>query len=195
MQYREVKLVMLGGGGVGKSSIFIREVRGLFVEEYDPYMDDIFRKVIDLNGEFVTLEILETTGQEEFVALRDMYYIQGEGFIIVYSITSHNSFEEVGSIKKEIYRVKDIDDDDYVPIIIAGNKIDLEEERQVTTEEGEQLADEWGVDFIECSAKENININELFQNVAMLILEDRQHKNNFNSKMKKQNKAPKCILS
>ncbi|KAL7712834.1 ras-related protein Rap-1b [Entamoeba marina] len=162
MQYREVKLVMLGGGGVGKSAIVIRKVQGVFMREYDPYIEDSFRKVIDLNGEQVVLEILDTAGQEEYTALRDMYYRQGEGFIIVYSITS--------SIKKDIYRVKDIDDDDYVPIIIAGNKIDLEEERQVTTEEGEQLADEWGVDFIECSAKENINIDELFDTIASNVI-------------------------
>ncbi|KAL7712835.1 Ras family protein [Entamoeba marina] len=63
-----------------------------------------------------------------------------------------------------------MDDDDYVPIIIAGNKIDLEEERQVTTEEGEHFADQRGIDFIECSAKENINIDELFDTIVLNVI-------------------------
>ncbi|KAL7712833.1 ras-related protein Rap-1b [Entamoeba marina] len=177
MQTREAKLVVLGGGGVGKSSIIIRAVQGIFLTGYDPYIDDSFRKVIDLDGEPVMLEILDTAGQEEFTALRDLYYRQGEGFIIVYSITSHNSFEEVSQIQEQIYRVKDISEGGYVPIIIVGNKIDLEGDRQVTTEEGEQLADDYGVDFIECSAKENINIIEIFETITSNVISDSLNEN------------------
>lgn len=75
--------------------------------------------------------MLDTAGQEEYSAMREQYMRTGEGFLLVYSITSRQSFEEIVTFQQQILRVKD---KDYFPIIVVGNKCDLEGERQVSTE-------------------------------------------------------------
>lgn len=75
--------------------------------------------------------MLDTAGQEEYSAMREQYMRTGEGFLLVYSITSRQSFEEIVTFQQQILRVKD---KDYFPIIVVGNKCDLESERQVSTE-------------------------------------------------------------
>ena len=77
--------------------------------------------------------MLDTAGQEEYSAMREQYMRTGEGFLLVYSITSRQSFEEMVTFQQQILRVKD---KDYFPIIVVGNKCDLEGERQVSTEGG-----------------------------------------------------------
>ncbi|KAL7714692.1 Ras family GTPase RAS1 [Entamoeba marina] len=172
MQHHLVKLVVLGDGGVGKSSIVIRKTNEIFVDEYDPTIEDSYRKLINVCGEQIMLDILDTAGQEEYIALRGQWTLEGDGFILVYSITDHSSFEEVKEYHKRLYRIKDFDVGQFLPIIVVGNKIDLENERQISFEEGQQLADEWNVDFIECSAKEDINVNELFEIITLSVIEN-----------------------
>jgi small GTP-binding protein len=83
----------------------------------------------------------------------------GEGFIIVYSITSRQSFEEA---KEKYQKLLLNQDKDHVPVVLCGNKCDLESERQVLKTEGHNLAKSWGVSFYECSAMERTNIDEIF---------------------------------
>ena len=109
------------------------------------------------DGETCLLDLLDTAGQEEYSAMRDQYVRTGQGFYVVYSITSRSSFDEVSSIIEQIRRVKD---DDNVPCIIIGNKSDLEYERQVSYKEGQDLANSYGYPFYETSAKARINIEE-----------------------------------
>lgn len=90
----------------------------------------------------------------------------GEGFLLVYSITSKSSFEEIATFHQQILRVKD---KDYFPIIVVANKCDLETERQVTSQEGRDLAKEWQCRFIETSAKQKINVDESFYNLVREI--------------------------
>ena len=75
------------------------------------------------------LDVLDTAGQEEYSAMREQYMRTGEGFLLVYSITSRQSFEEILTFQQQILRVKD---KDYFPIIIVGNKCDLDSEREVS---------------------------------------------------------------
>lgn len=75
------------------------------------------------------LDVLDTAGQEEYSAMREQYMRTGEGFLLVYSITSRQSFEEIMTYQQQILRVKD---KDYFPIIVVGNKCDLEKDRAVT---------------------------------------------------------------
>ena len=75
------------------------------------------------------LDVLDTAGQEEYSAMREQYMRTGEGFLMVYSITSRQSFEEIMIYQQQILRVKD---KDFFPIILVGNKCDLEEEREVS---------------------------------------------------------------
>eukprot|EP01114_Cavostelium_apophysatum_P012569 TRINITY_DN2844_c0_g1_i2.p1 TRINITY_DN2844_c0_g1~~TRINITY_DN2844_c0_g1_i2.p1 ORF type:complete len:193 (+),score=52.71 TRINITY_DN2844_c0_g1_i2:132-710(+) len=155
----EFKLVIVGGGGVGKSALTIQHIQNHFIEDYDPTIEDSYRKQVSIDGETCLLDILDTAGQEEYSAMRDQYMRTGQGFIMVYAITSRSSFDEIASFREQILRVKDKDS---VPIVLVGNKCDLETERQVTTGEGHDLAKSFGCPFFETSAKTRINVEECF---------------------------------
>lgn len=145
---REYKLVVVGGGGVGKSCLTIQLIQSHFVDEYDPTIEgmasrilpyneypmltslsDSYRKQCVIDDEVALLDVLDTAGQEEYSAMREQYMRTGEGFLLVYSITSRQSFEEILTFQQQILRVKD---KDYFPIIIVGNKCDLDSEREVS---------------------------------------------------------------
>ena len=124
----EYKVVVVGGGGVGKSCLTIQLVNNHFINVYDPTIEDSYRKQVSIDDETCLLDILDTAGQEEYSAMRDQYMRNGQGFLCVYSITSRGSFKEVAAFREQIRRVKDSDQG---PILIVGNKSDLESERQV----------------------------------------------------------------
>ena len=92
-------------------------------------MADSYRKQCVIDDEVALLDVLDTAGQEEYSAMREQYMRTGEGFLLVYSITSRQSFEEISTFQQQILRVKD---KDYFPIIIVGNKCDLDSEREVS---------------------------------------------------------------
>jgi len=163
---REYKLVVVGGGGVGRSCLTIQLIQSHFVDEYDPTIEDSYRKQCIIDGETALLDVLDTAGQEEYSAMREQYMRTGEGFLLVYSITSRQSFEEIMTFQQQILRVKDRD---YFPIIVVGNKCDLENEREVSTEEGESLAGSFGCKFIETSAKSRRNVEEAFYDIVREI--------------------------
>ncbi|KAL8831164.1 MAG: hypothetical protein Q9170_005424 [Blastenia crenularia] len=180
---REYKLVVVGGGGVGKSCLTIQLIQSHFVDEYDPTIEDSYRKQCVIDEEVALLDVLDTAGQEEYSAMREQYMRTGEGFLLVYSITSRQSFEEILTFQQQILRVKD---KDYFPIIIVGNKCDLDAERQVSRKgklplrpvsgnhnpnhlQGEDLARSFGCAFIETSAKSRINVENAFYNIVREI--------------------------
>ena len=146
MHPREYKAVMLGSGGVGKSALTVKFVTGQFAERYDPTVEgkmrqikfqialffflDFYRKEIEVEGSPATLEILDTAGTEQFASMRDLYIRNGQGFILVFSISSKQTFTDIKSMRNQICRVKATEK---VPIILVGNNSDLERERQVST--------------------------------------------------------------
>ncbi|KAJ8589537.1 ras-domain-containing protein [Rhizopogon salebrosus TDB-379] len=163
---REYKLVVVGGGGVGKSALTIQFIQGQFVDEYDPTIEDSYRKQCVIDDEVALLDVLDTAGQEEYGAMREQYMRTGEGFLLVYSITSRDSFEEISTFHQQILRVKD---QDSFPVIVVANKCDLEYERQVGMNEGRDLAKHFRCKFIETSAKQRINVDEAFSNLVREI--------------------------
>jgi small GTP-binding protein len=99
--------------------------------------------------------------------MRDLYMKNGQGFLLVYSITSRGSLDDLMELREQILRVKDTD---RVPMVLVGNKCDLDAERQVTREDGQYTASQWGgVSFIETSAKKKINVDEAFYDVVRQI--------------------------
>ena len=166
---KQYKVVMLGSGAVGKSAITVQMVSGHFLSSYDPTIEDSYRTTINVNNQDIILNILDTAGQEEFYALRDQYMRSGDGYIIVFSITSVTSFLEVNAIKEQLNIVLDADNNTLIPIILVGNKCDLEEYRQVQSSDAQRLAEEWRVKYFETSAKNKININRIFEELVYLI--------------------------
>ncbi|VVT49921.1 uncharacterized protein SAPINGB_P002510 [Magnusiomyces paraingens] len=161
------KIIVLGDGGVGKTALTIQLCMNHFVETYDPTIEDSYRKQVVIDDDPATLEVLDTAGQEEYTALRDQWIREGEGFILVYSITSRSSFTRIKTFFNQIQRVKE--DAEPYSVVIVGNKSDRNDEREVSTQEGEVLAKELGdIPFFESSAKYNINTETAFLTCAKL---------------------------
>jgi len=112
-----------------------------------------------IDGEDALVDVLDTAGQEEFSAMREHYMLDGEGFLLVYSVTEPDSLSLIEAYHQQILRVKDSES---VPIVVVGNKSDLEFERRVNTVEGERIASELGCRFVETSAKLCTNVHETF---------------------------------
>lgn len=154
------KLVVFGSGAVGKSSVTLRFVTNTFTPEYLPTIEDCYRKNCMVDDETVFLDILDTAGQEEYTALRDQWTREGKAFILVYSITSRATFEDVSAFKE---RIQLVHEDQVMPMVLVGNKVDLENERVVSTKEGEEMAAKLGrIPFIECSALTGLNCTQVF---------------------------------
>lgn len=187
----EYKLVIVGGGGVGKSSLTVQFLNGYFMLG-DPTIEDSYRKQVSIDGEDCLLDILDTAGQEEYSAMRDRYMRTGQGFICTYSITSRSSFDELTAFREQILRVKD---EDIVPMILAGNKIDLEDERQVTYAEGNEIALAFGCPFFETSAKARINTDQIFFDLVREIKKDNAIRYAPSTPKKKKKKGQECVLS
>merc|ERR1719494_692228 len=122
--------------------------------EYDPTIEDSYRKQVDIDGNTALLDILDTAGQEEFASMQDQWMREGKGFLLVYSIINKSTFEELDELHRKILRAKDVNK---VPLVIAGNKCDLRDAsdpRQVTVKTAKEFADSLGCAFYETSAKE-----------------------------------------
>ncbi|KAG0227466.1 Ras GTPase [Actinomortierella wolfii] len=165
-------IVVVGDGAVGKSAMTLRFLRDQFHDEYDPTIEDSYCKHIEVDGQKYTLDITDTAGQEEYRGhWNDMFLRSGDGFICVFSITSMSSFQELVGFRTQIWRAKE---DEYVPIVIAGNKFDLQDERQVDTAAAQQFAQLSNAFFIETSAKTGFNINEMMNELVRQIVRNKQ---------------------
>ncbi|CAB3405378.1 unnamed protein product [Caenorhabditis bovis] len=164
----DYRVAVFGAGGVGKSSITQRFVKGTFNDNYVPTIEDTYRQVISCNQKNVcTLQITDTTGSHQFPAMQRLSMSKGHAFILIYSITSMQSLEELGPIILMLKEVKGAEIAQ-VPIMLVGNKKDEDAKREVSTSLGEKLAAQWGTGFIETSAKNNENITELFQQLLAM---------------------------
>ncbi|KAJ1660855.1 RAS1 protein [Dispira simplex] len=127
---------------------------------------DSYTKNCEVDGEEAFLDVLDSAGQEEYNVMREQYIQSGDGFLLVYSVTSQASFEEVRILIDQLLRIKGVSQ---APVVIVGNKSDLEIQRQVTTEQGRQLAAEYQAMFMETSAKMRTNVSEAFHCVVRQI--------------------------
>lgn len=155
------RIVVLGSGGVGKSALTLRLISDEFAEEYDPTIEDSYRKQVKIDGKPALLDVLDTAGQEEYASLQDQWIREGDGYLIVYSITNTHSLDEAAVLWEKICRIRDEGPGDF-PLVLVGNKCDLENERDVSTSDGKAKADEWNCPFFETSAKTKKNTETSF---------------------------------
>ncbi|CAH1756169.1 10820_t:CDS:2 [Entrophospora sp. SA101] len=154
---------------------------------YDPTIEDSYRKQVVIDDQPCVLEVLDTAGQEEYTALRDQWIRDGEGFLLVYSISSRSTFERVERFRDQIIRVKD---SDQVPLMLVGNKCDKITEREVSREEGMNMAKRLGCEFIESSAKTCVNVERAFYTVVRMIRQSREG----GGGNKKGRKRTRCLI-
>ncbi|XP_015665703.1 ras-related protein R-Ras [Protobothrops mucrosquamatus] len=189
------KLVVVGGGGVGKSALTIQFIQSYFVSDYDPTIEDSYTKICNIDGTSTRLDILDTAGQEEFGAMREQYMRTGEGFLLVYAINDRGSFNEIHKFHTQILRVKDRDE---FPMVLVGNKTDLDLYRQVTEEEALYFARENRIPYMEASAKVRFNVDESFQELVRAIRRFHESESPpapaFHPKMKERKSCPCSIL-
>lgn len=166
-QRHKMKVVLLGEGRVGKTSIVLRFVRN----EYDDHQESTLQasflsKNITIGSQSVKLSIWDTAGQERFHALGPLYYRDANGALLVYDITDMQSFERVGRWVKELRKIVGPD----IAIVIAGNKSDLEKQRNVDHEEAQKYAESVGAQHFLTSAKQNKNLDKVFLELTKRML-------------------------
>lgn len=158
------KAVVVGDGAVGKTSLLVRYIKGIFDPRYLSTIGvDFFIKDIVVDNRLIRLQIWDTGGQERFGPIRKLYYRGAKGVLLVYDKSNPQSFQRLDYWLKEIKQGCG-----NVPIILVGNKADLEP--AITTEEGQQYAKEQSLTFIETSAKSNLNTDASFSTLAQLIV-------------------------
>ena len=155
----ELKLVMVGETGVGKTSLGLRYTKDVF----RPYLDSTigaayFSRTIDMDESRLRLNIWDTAGQERYHSIAPLYYRGANGAIVVYDITNKQSFQRAKGWVNELKKTRNPD----LVMVLSGNKADLASNRKVEQEEGEAFAKKYEMQFLETSAKTALNINELF---------------------------------
>ncbi|OWF43140.1 ras-related protein M-Ras-like [Mizuhopecten yessoensis] len=161
------KLVVVGDGGVGKSALTIQFFQKMFVEDYDPTIEDSYIQNAEIDGKWCILDVLDTAGQEEFSAMREQYMRKGDGFLLVYSVTDRQSYENIENFYSQILRVKDRDN---YPMVLVANKVDLVALRKVSDELGNNLARHLRLQYIETSAKgPPLNVDKAFHELVRVI--------------------------
>ncbi|OAF65043.1 hypothetical protein A3Q56_07246, partial [Intoshia linei] len=162
MTSKTYKISLCGIGGVGKSAITKRFKYNTYDEEYIPTTADSYERKLNVNGTDCFLEILDTAGQEDHESLKDPYIRNSEGFILVYAVDDKESLDRLNSIYEQIKRIKcPTDNTIQPPICIAANKSDKEEFRFLLSEDGRKMAENFDTKFMECSAKNDNNINQV----------------------------------
>ncbi|XP_043222941.1 ras-related protein Rab6 isoform X2 [Amphibalanus amphitrite] len=163
---RKFKLVFLGEQSVGKTSLITRFMYDSFDNTYQATIGiDFLSKTMYLEDRTVRLQLWDTAGQERFRSLIPSYIRDSTVAVVVYDITNANSFHQTSKWIDDVRTERGSD----VIIMLVGNKTDLSDKRQVSTEEGERKAKELSVMFIETSAKAGYNVKQLFRRVAAAL--------------------------
>jgi len=159
------RVALLGDGGVGKTALAVQFTLNCFIETYDPTIEDAYRKQLLVDDKMCFVEVIDTAGQEEYATLRDQWIREGQGFVLVYSIASRVSFERIEIFRQSMNRIKR----GQPVFLLVGNKSDKATEREVSYDEGSRLAERFGCDFMETSAKTSQNVENLFTHIVRTL--------------------------
>lgn len=172
------RLVLIGDSGVGKTALLLRYSDNVFNASFISTIGIDFRiKTIEVEGKRVKLQIWDTAGQDKFHSVAASYYRNAHGIMLLYDITSADSFMHISKWVNNISKNAPGE----VKQILIGNKCDIPENKRVIEEErGRELARELDMPFLETSAKEGVNVDEAFEVVAKLIMERDKQKENKN---------------
>ncbi|KAK4810034.1 hypothetical protein QYF61_005097 [Mycteria americana] len=166
-----LKVILLGDGGVGKSSLMNRYVTNKFDSQaFHTIGVEFLNRDLEVDGRFVTLQIWDTAGQERFKSLRTPFYRGADCCLLTFSVDDRQSFENLSNWQKEFVYYADVKDPEHFPFVVLGNKID-KLERQVSTEEAQAWCMENGnYPYLETSAKDDTNVAVAFEEAVRQVL-------------------------
>ena len=179
-----LKIVLLGGAKTGKSSLILKYVVNKFPEEYEPTEEDIYKTSIEIKGNNVEVEIIDIAGESDYQDLLDAWIEKAEGFLLIFALDNYESFTNLKGLYQRICKSEKRD----YPIVLVGNKCELpENEREISRNEAEELAKNWGVEYFEVSDKTdcNGNVKLVFEILSKKII-------TFKGKQKQ--KSKKCYI-
>ncbi|XP_071965809.1 ras-related protein Rab-23-like [Antedon mediterranea] len=157
-----IKVIVVGNGAVGKSSMIQRYCKGIFTADYKKTIGvDFLEKQIEINDEEVRMMLWDTAGQEEFDAITKSYYRGAQACVLAFSTVDRDSFEAIESWKRKVE-----DEVSSIPMVLIQNKIDLVDDAVLEPEEAEALAKRLKLRFYRTSVKENLNIEDVFRYLA-----------------------------
>jgi small GTP-binding protein len=165
----DAQIITLGEGKVGKTSLIYRYIDNTFTLNYLSTIgiDSKVKKIKLKNGEDVKVKLFDTAGQERFKSITTNYIKKANGILLVYDITDETSFKKI----EAWYQNLSSDSNNILPIVLIGNKSDLEEERVVSTEDGEELAQKLKIEnhFFETSCQSGKNVHEAINDLVQQI--------------------------
>jgi len=162
----QIKLLMIGDSGVGKTCLLLRYANDSFSPTFITTIGIDFKiKNVEIDGKRIKLQIWDTAGQERFRTITTSYFRGAQGILLVYDVTDRRSFESIRNWISQIQQHADV----HVNKILCGNKCDMTDEKVVSTEEGLKLAKEFGIEFWEASAKNDINVEASFISIARSV--------------------------
>ena len=155
---------------VGKSSLTYRYINNQFPAVHDDTIIDRILNLAKIKNKVYKIEILDTEGENDFPNMLKQWINFGDGFLLVFSINDKTSFDLLSSKRENIIKEKHHES---CPMILIGNKQDLDNNREVSYDEAKKLAESWNIDYLETSAKTNLNCKDAFENLAVKIYESR----------------------
>ena len=173
-----IKTVLMGDGAAGKTSLAEMSCEGNFSENYMQTVGvNFYIKEVELEGKKVSLQIWDLAGQNYYQVIRRIFYSGTEASILVFDLTREDTFKNLKNWLKEMYETPDMKPP--IPMVLVGNKVDLEEKRKVKYPDGFNLAQSFsqdyngynllgGIPYIETSAKNGKNVEDIFKKVAEL---------------------------
>ncbi|XP_065313504.1 GTP-binding protein Rheb-like isoform X4 [Gordionus sp. m RMFG-2023] len=170
------KICILGFRSVGKTSLIQQYLNGNFAFNYDPTIENTYTKILNIRGQEYEVNFIDTAGQDDTSLYAQSYFLGSHGYIIVYSISNLKSFEVASHIYERILRMTG---KIHTPLVLVGNKMDLNSQRVISRDMGKTLADSWGAVFFESSAQLNKNVYQIFE---AIILEIEKADGNFKEK-------------
>ena len=174
MDTQEFKLVLLGGSRVGKSALAIQFIHSCFVSRYDPTIEDSYVKQCVVDNDVAKIEILDTGGDQDFSCLQSQQIKYGQGFLLVFSIIDRQSFVTTLKLHDNILRTNNTE---ICPLMLVGNKVDLESQRVVSVQEATEEASKRNISYIETSAKTSSNVTHVFHQMIRNVRDNKAGKN------------------
>jgi small GTP-binding protein len=169
----QYKLVILGPASVGKSAITLQYTKGQFVPDYLPTIEDEYTQKLEIDNQLSEVSILDTAGEEEYIACRTAWIKGKDGFVLAFSVDRDDCKKDLDGLFNSI---KMIHDNKEVPIVLVANKIDMVEKRKVSSDTVAKWAQEYNIPYYETSAKNNKNITETFTHLVREIKKKRETK-------------------